>query len=124
MWFDLAFPPHMLAHHPAFMHSGMFPMYPLQYQYPIDQQAAASTSNEEATSNAANASNQNKDTKKEDNDDDDDNANKRDDDETFWEAASSYGKNRWTNFRDGFTELWDVFRAAGRGFRNIFTSTE
>lgn len=104
--------------HPGFMHPAMIPMYPLQYPtYPVDQQASGSSPEEQTQTNQANPS---KDTKKEDEEDDD--VNKRDDDETFWEAASSYGRNRWTNFRDGFTELWDVFRAAGRGFRNVFSS--
>lgn len=118
----------MLAHHPAFMHPAMFQMYPMQYQYPIDQQVASSNQEEQSQSAAGSsgtssgAATTNKETKK-DEEDDDDNVNKRDDDETFWEAASSYGRNRWTNFRDGFSELWDVFRAAGRGFRGIFTTS-
>jgi hypothetical protein len=115
----------MLAHHPGFMHPGMLPMYPIQYPYPVDQQSAASSNDEQSQSGGSTvpAATSTKDGKKEE-DDDDDNVNKRDDDETFWEAASSYGRNRWTNFRDGFTELWDVFRAAGRGFRNVFTGSE
>lgn len=107
--------------HPGFMHPAMIPMYPIQYPaYPVDQQTSGSTPEEQTQ---ASQTNQSKDTKKEE-EEDDDNVNKRDDDETFWEAASSYGRNRWTNFRDGFTELWDVFRAAGRGFRNIFSTTD
>lgn len=54
-----------------------------------------------------------------DNDDDDSG-----DDVGFADAVSSYSRNRWNNFKTGFVELGDIFRAAGRGIRSLFTGNE
>jgi len=43
-------------------------------------------------------------------------------DPTFRDAVSTYGRNRWNNFRNSFTEFWDIVRAGGRGVRGWFAS--
>lgn len=45
-----------------------------------------------------------------------------DEDPTFRDAVSTYGRNRWNNFRNSFTEFWDIVRAGGRGVRGWFVN--
>ncbi|XP_053206074.1 uncharacterized protein LOC128390736 [Panonychus citri] len=52
--------------------------------------------------------------------------NKRQDDDeddpSFRDAVTTYGRNRWNNFRNSFVEFWDIVRAGGRGIRGWFVS--
>lgn len=51
----------------------------------------------------------------------DDNDEEESNDElTLADAVSNYSRNRWNNFKAGFTEFSDIFRAAGRGIRSLF----
>ena len=84
---QLAFPPHMLAAHPGFLHPAMLqqPYYPLQYSFPFQHQLGAeemqqSTNQQQTVS--GNSANTPKDTTK--NEEEEDDSNKRDDEDTFW----------------------------------------
>ena len=45
-----------------------------------------------------------------------------DDCPSFKDAVTTYGRNRWNNFRDSFVEFWDIIKAGGRGIRGWFVS--